>query len=124
MTTSPRVIGVELRHRFDPPQRLALVFRVQSRDRSGDPAANLLRARVRHDKAQFAQPLPAPAIPHRSHSLGRCCHIALPVAAPDYVTRYAPGTSLAHTVASALAGEPTAPGRRKGGAVNRKRERP
>ena len=29
-----------------------------------------------------------------------------------------------HTVAMALAGEPTAPGRRKGGAVNRKRERP
>src|SRR5947208_15458659 len=30
----------------------------------------------------------------------------------------------AHTVATALAGEPTAPGRRKGGAVSRKRERP
>src|SRR5204863_10099405 len=30
----------------------------------------------------------------------------------------------AHTVATALAGEPTAPGRRNGGAVSRKRERP
>ena len=29
-----------------------------------------------------------------------------------------------HTVATALAGEPTAPGRRRGGAVSRKRERP
>jgi hypothetical protein len=64
MTTSPRVIGVELRHRFDPPQRVALVFRIQPSNRSSDTTAHLLGARVGYDEAQFSQAASASALTH------------------------------------------------------------
>src|SRR5690349_21609870 len=43
---------------------------------------------------------------------------------PSSGDRRAELTPVLYTVAIALAGEPTAPGNRSGGAVNRKRERP
>jgi hypothetical protein len=97
ITTLPRLTGVKLRDGFDPTQRVAFGVGPEAHHLGRHPLSHLFRACIGYLQPQFAQAPPAPPSARRPHC---------------------------QTVATALAGEPTAPGRRRGGAVRRKRERP
>src|SRR5215469_10325469 len=91
MTRSPRLIGIEFGHRFDPEERVALAVRVQLCDLRRNPAAHGFRARIRHKEAQFAQPLAPTPRAHQLHSFGRRGHLIPPSSVTrHYVTRYTP----------------------------------
>jgi hypothetical protein len=53
VTRSPRRIGVKLRHRFDPFQRIAFALSIEAGDLLCNPLSDGTRSGVRDDQAQL-----------------------------------------------------------------------
>jgi hypothetical protein len=83
VTRSPRRIGVKLRDRFYPFQRVALAIQIEAGDLFRNPSSDGARSGVGNDQAQLTQTPCAPALPHHLHPFGWRRHRFLPS-----VTRY------------------------------------
>jgi hypothetical protein len=69
---------VEFRNGFNPAQGFVFVAPVETACLGGNALSDRRQSRVRHDKAQFPQPSPAPPLAHHSHPFGGCSHFYFP----------------------------------------------
>jgi hypothetical protein len=56
VTKSPRRIGVKLRNRFDPFQRIALAIQIEAGDLLRNPSSDRARSGIRNDQRNSRRP--------------------------------------------------------------------